>query len=122
VVTYDRTGEFRLEYNVEYRFDLVGYLEGALFADAGNIWYWKEDPIRPGSGIGKDFINEVAVGGGIGLRFNFDFFIFRLDLGLKMRDPSLPEGQRWIFSRRDPQYDDRFGQLLNLNLGIGYPF
>lgn len=122
VVTYDRTGEFRLEYNIEYRFDLVGYLEGALFADAGNIWYWKEDPIRPGSGLSKNAISEIAVGSGVGLRFNFDFFIFRLDLGLKMKDPSLPRGQRWILSDREPAYDTRFGQLLNLNLGIGYPF
>ena len=119
---YDRTGEIRIEGNAEYRFKLIGYLEGALFTDIGNIWNWEEDPARPGSGIQSDFLSELAVGSGIGARLNFDFFIIRFDLGVQMKDPGQVPGQRWIFEPKDPGYDTRFGQKLNLNLGIGYPF
>lgn len=123
LLAYDRIGEIRLEGNVEYRFDLVGYLEGALFLDAGNIWLLNEDPQRPGSGFEfDDFVQEIAIGSGIGLRFNFDFFIIRFDLGVQMRDPALPNDQRWFWKEKDPGYETRFAEKLNLNLGIGYPF
>ena len=120
---FDRIGEARLEANVELRFKMFGYLEGALFTDAGNIWYLQDNPARPGSQLAADrFLSEIAIGTGIGARLNFDFFIVRFDLGLQTKDPSLPQGQRWIFEPHDDPYRTRFGQKLNLNLGIGYPF
>jgi outer membrane protein assembly factor BamA len=129
-VAFDRIGEVRLEGNVEYRFKLISYLEGALFADVGNIWFWKEDPAKPGSGFGPDFLGELAIGTGIGARLNFDFLIVRFDLGLQTKDPSLPKGERWLFQPKDEfeaQALERglivdYKPQFNFNLGIGYPF
>lgn len=120
---YDRVGEVRLEGNAEYRFKLIGYLEGALFADIGNIWLLKEDAAKPGSGFDPVKVpGELAVGTGLGARLNFDFFLVRFDLGLQTKDPGLPPGQRWIFQPQDPALATTLGRKLNFNLGIGYPF
>jgi outer membrane protein assembly factor BamA len=132
LVAYDRIGEIRLEGNAEYRFKLIGFLEGALFADVGNIWNRKPDPARPGAEFEvEDFLSELAVGTGVGARLNFDFFIVRFDLGMQTKDPALPQGERWLFQPKD-QYEaqllDLTGQPIryttqfNFNLGIGYPF
>lgn len=131
LLAFDRIGELKLEGNAEYRFKLVGFLEGAFFADVGNIWNIHEDPRKPGSGFTSDFLSELAVGTGLGARLNFDFFIVRFDLGLQTKDPSLPPGERWLFQPKD-EYEAATSELtgtpvtykpqLNFNLGIGYPF
>ena len=131
LLAFDRIGEIRLEGNAEYRFKLVGFLEGALFADVGNIWNWEEDPRRPGAAISSDLLSELAVGTGVGARLNFDFFIVRFDLGMQTKDPSLPRGERWLFQPKD-RYEASMAELLgtptpyrtqfNFNIGIGYPF
>ena len=131
LAAYDRIGELKLEGNAEYRFKLIGFLEGALFADVGNIWNFREDPQQPGATISSDFLSELAVGTGVGARFNFDFFIVRFDLGLQTKDPSLPPGERWLFQPKD-RYEasvtEATGSVftykpeVNFNLGIGYPF
>ena len=123
VNNFDRIGEFRIEGNAEYRFKVFGYLEGALFTDVGNIWFLQNNPARPNGEWKADrFLSELAVGTGLGARLNFDFFLVRFDLGLQTKDPSLPAGQRWIFEPKDPANETAFGQKLNFNLGIGYPF
>ena len=129
---FDRVGEVRIEGNAEYRFKLVGFLEGALFADVGNIWLLEEDPNKPGSGISNRWLSELAIGTGLGVRFNFDFFIIRFDLGLQTKDPSLPVGERWLFEPKDEYEAIRnepegvepytYKPKVNFNLGIGYPF
>ena len=131
LVAYDRIGEMRLEGNAEYRFKLIGFLEGALFADVGNIWNLRSNDKQPGAVISSEFLSELAVGTGAGARFNFDFFIVRLDVGLQTKDPSLPKGERWLFQPKD-EHEANLSQLLgqpfryrpevNFNLGIGYPF
>lgn len=131
VHAFDRIGEIRLEGNAEYRFHLIGFLEGALFTDVGNVWNIHEDPRKPGSGFSKEFLSELAVGTGFGARFNFDFFIVRLDLGLQTKDPALPRGERWLFEPKT-KYLEQLVELdaevieyrpqVNFNLGIGYPF
>jgi len=129
---YDRIGEIRIEGNAEYRFKLIGYLEGALFADVGNIWIRNKDVDRPGAEFEvKDFISELGVGTGVGARLNFDFFIVRFDLGLQTKDPALPKGERWLFQPKD-KFEAQLLELtgspvdhkaaFNFNLGIGYPF
>ncbi|MBK9538766.1 MAG: BamA/TamA family outer membrane protein [Flavobacteriales bacterium] len=120
LVAFDRIGEIRIEANAEYRFNLIGFVELALFADAANIWLLHEDERRPGSGFGSDFLSELAIGTGLGLRLNFEFFLVRFDLGMKTKDPSYASGSRWLFERGAK--DRTLSQLLNLNLGIGYPF
>ena len=128
---FDRIGEIRLEGNAEYRFKLIGFLEGALFADIGNIWNWEEDPRKPGGNFSRAFLSELAVGTGVGARLNFDFFIVRFDLGMQTKDPSLPRGERWLFQPKDQYEADLLTETgvpvgyktqFNFNLGIGYPF
>lgn len=131
LLAFDRIGEIRLEGNAEYRFDLIGFLEGALFVDAGNIWNIDEDPRKPGSGFNSSFLSELAIGTGFGARLNFDFFLVRFDLGLQTKDPSLPIGERWLFQPKTKYLQELEAQgvtvleykpQLNFNLGIGYPF
>ncbi len=114
----NQSGDMSLEANAEYRFYLFWVLNGAFFLDAGNIWSVSKDDDRAGS---KFYINEfykqLALGTGAGLRFDFTVFIFRLDLGIKLLDPKLPEGSRWIPGNRKFQNSD-----FTLNFGIGYPF
>lgn len=114
----NQTADLKMEANIEYRFNLTGFLEGALFIDAGNIWAINEKDNREGAQFKFDqFYKQFAVGTGTGLRFDFSYFIFRLDLGLKLRDPSRVEPSDWIIGNRWFQRDD-----LNLTFAIGYPF
>jgi outer membrane protein assembly factor BamA len=95
---------------------LYQVFETAVFVDAGNIWLRQEDPLRPMASFALNrFYREIAIGAGIGLRLNFDFFIIRLDAAHPIRDPSFPVGERWAFNRLKTQ-------TINFNFGIGYPF
>ena len=130
LTTFDRIGEIRIEANAEYRFKLIGFLEGAFFADVGNIWNRTPDPRRPGAEFSSDFLSELAVGTGVGARLNFEFFVVRFDLGLQTKDPSMPKGERWLFQPKDTfeavsettGISAVYKPRVNLNLGIGYPF
>ncbi len=114
----NQTADIKLEANIEYRFKLFWLLEGALFVDAGNIWAINKNDERAGALFVLDkFYKDIAVGTGFGTRFDFSFFIFRFDLGIKTRDPSYPDGQKWTFGNRKLGRND-----FVLNLGIGYPF
>ncbi|HQK36472.1 MAG TPA: BamA/TamA family outer membrane protein [Bacteroidales bacterium] len=111
-------GDIKLEANVEYRFKLFWKLEGALFADAGNIWAIRNNDERPGALFKLNrFLSDIAVGTGTGFRFDFSFFIFRIDVGMKTRNPSLPKGERWTFLNHIPEKKD-----FALSIAIGYPF
>ncbi len=113
---FEQTGEIKLNANVEFRFDIFKILQGAAFIDAGNIWLLKDDINRPGGQFQtQKFINEFAIGGGLGARLNFTFFIIRLDAGVPFKNPSLPPGDRLVL--RNPQI-----KTVTFNLGIGYPF
>lgn len=113
---FEKNGDIKINANAEYRFDIFRNLEGALFADAGNIWLVKDDPGRPGGHFkAETFLEQVAIGSGIGIRFDFTFFILRLDWGIKMKDPVRAAGDRWIISSL--KTSDTV-----LNFGIGYPF
>jgi outer membrane protein assembly factor BamA len=118
-VTYsNQTADIKLEGNLEYRFKLFWVLEGALFVDAGNIWAITSDDDREGALFKfNTFYKDIAVGTGFGTRFDFSFFVFRFDLGIKTRDPFYSEGQKWVFGNRTLGPRD-----FVLNLGIGYPF
>jgi outer membrane protein assembly factor BamA len=91
-------------------------MEGAMFMDVGNIWSVKDN--RPGTEFtAGSFIKELAVCSGIGLRYDFTYVILRLDLGIKLHDPALSEGKRWI---SPGDYLQKGNQ--NLVFAIGYPF
>ncbi len=114
----NQSADMKLEGNIEYRFKLVGKLEGALFVDAGNIWAINSNDNREGAVFNlSDFYRQIAVGTGTGFRLDMNYFILRVDLGLKMRDPSANRGDRWIIGNRGLTNDD-----LNLSFAIGYPF
>ncbi len=115
-VRIDQIGDIKLEWNLELRQNLYGIFETAFFIDAGNIWLRKEDPLRPLASFALNrFYREIAMGAGLGLRLNFDFFIIRLDAAHPLRDPSYPAGERWAFDRLK-------AKSINFNFGIGYPF
>ncbi len=120
------TADIKLEANFEYRFKLIWILEGALFVDAGNIWAIKGQDNRLGAVFKWDsFYKQIAVGTGFGVRMDFSFFIFRFDLGVKARDPSIPAelgGPRWVIFNRPNSEDYNFGYFTTFHLAIGYPF
>lgn len=117
----NRTGDIKIEANIEYRFKLFWLLEGALFVDAGNIWSVNPESDRLGAGFSwSSFYKEFAVGPGIGLRMDFSFFVLRTDVGFKFRDPSKPEGERWIIL--DKTYRNFYWCYPVFSLAIGYPF
>ncbi|MBI6118888.1 translocation and assembly module lipoprotein TamL [Salegentibacter maritimus] len=109
---FDQAGNIRLEANLEYRFPLFPYLYGAVFADAGNVWYTGENSTLEGGKFSKDFMNELGIGTGFGLRVDIQSFVIRVDLAAPLHDPSLKEGERWEFDYANPV----------LNFAIGYPF
>ncbi len=116
---YNQTADMKLEANVEYRFKMFWVLEGALFLDMGNIWAITREDDRPGALFKfNKFLDDIAVGTGLGARFDFDFFIFRVDLGIKMRDPGISGESKWILMNRPLD----FNRDLVLQVGIGYPF
>ena len=109
----EQTGELIIETNLEYRFKIMSILEGAFFADAGNIWMVVHDPSRPGADFdASNFLKEIAVGVGPGIRINLTFLIVRFDLGFKTYDPS---DHRFVLFEHTLQRSV-------LNFGIGYPF
>ncbi|MFC2113884.1 BamA/TamA family outer membrane protein [Bacteroidota bacterium] len=114
--SFDRSGEIKIENNYEYRFDIVSLLKGAVFLDMGNIWALRDDPEL----LNEDFkfsrfISEVAIGTGFGFRFDFVYFILRLDMGIPVRDPSLAIDKRWVIQHTTMKD-------IVWNIGIGYPF
>ncbi|MEL6276620.1 MAG: BamA/TamA family outer membrane protein, partial [Bacteroidota bacterium] len=130
-----QTGDLKLEFNFEYRFDLFWSLKGALFLDGGNVWTLDCDPTRLGSQFllrsgtpscatngNETFVNEafyqqIALGSGFGLRLDFAYFILRLDMGLRVRNPFRePTTNRYWVSPSESF------QNINFNLGLGYPF
>ncbi len=116
---YNMTADIKLEFNAEYRFKLFWILEGAIFLDVGNIWTFYEDEDREGTQFKFDsFYRDLAVGTGFGLRFDLNFVVLRADLGMKLRDPQLPDTPRWILKRRKLDFRDDF----TLHISIGYPF
>ncbi len=115
----NQTADIKLEANAEYRFKLFWILEGAVFLDAGNIWTFTEDDARPGAQFNfANLLDDLAVGTGTGFRFDFKFVIGRLDLGLKLRDPSIANGSKWIVANRSYNFKND----LTFVVGIGYPF
>lgn len=115
---YNQMADIKLEANVEYRFKLVWLFEGALFVDAGNIWSIRADA-APQGGLFKwdQFYKQIAVGTGVGLRSDFNYFIFRVDMGVKALDPTRPPGQQFMLGSEALKWDN-----LTFNFAIGYPF
>lgn len=117
-LSYNQIADMKMVFNLEYRFPVVSFLEGALFLDAGNIWAIDSNDDREGALFEWDrFYKEIALGTGIGTRLDFSFFVIRFDFGVPLYDPKFPEEDRWLRTFKDLKFRD-----LTFNFGIGYPF
>ena len=136
----DRYGDMQLECNLEYRYPIAHYssvnVNGAIFADAGNVWNVRNDPNNPEgtfdiNRLGKD----IALGVGTGLRLDFNYFLIRVDMGIKLKDPARLENNGWLdignFTWRNHEFDkyNDEGKLISakrnnyaIQLGLGLPF
>lgn len=119
---FDQSGDIKLEMNAEYRTNIYKFLNIALFADAGNIWLVNENPTLPGGKFSKDFLKELAVGAGVGMRLDFNIMVLRLDLAMPLRVPYYEKGNRWTFNQIDLGNKSWRRENLVLNIAIGYPF
>jgi outer membrane protein insertion porin family len=118
----DQTADIKIEGNLEYRFDIFGDLKGAIFTDFGNIWTIRNDTARAGAVFKYNtFFQQIAIASGVGLRYDFGFFVIRLDLGIPIKNPALPFGQRWITTFK-PFNREWFNKYEVINIAIGYPF
>jgi len=118
---FEQFGEIIFETSVEIRRNLINFLDGALFVDAGNVWVFDQTPERAGANFELNrFYREIAIGTGAGLRIDFSFLILRFDLGFKLYDPAQPRGERWTMDRWNIGRRNNYGPTINI--GIGYPF
>ncbi len=143
----DQLGTMRIETNFEYRFTLTkkffgGALKGATFIDAGNIWN-----IRKGESISYDeptlddltvfklgkFAQQIAIGTGVGLRYDVQYFVFRFDVGLKLKDPQFSGADQWVIGKLlsgGREFKNTYNaahapdtyRFFQYNFGIGMPF
>ena len=111
----DQSGDFKLEGNAELRFPLFGSLAGALFLDAGNVWLIRDDDNRDGGTLkASRLLEDLALGTGVGMRYDLDFLIVRLDLGFALHDPA---------STRSGYFaTGKFSNRFAFHFAIGYPF
>jgi hypothetical protein len=113
----DQSGDIKLEANLEFRFGISKIVKGAVFLETGNIWLINEDVNRPGSQFSfPTFLDQLAVGTGVGLRFDFNFFVLRTDLGFPLRTPCLQEDKNWLPGNQSVLSNRLF------YFAIGYPF
>lgn len=113
---FDQTGNFIFLANSELRFPILGPLEGAAFIDAGNVWTLKNEPSRPGGQLkASTFLRDIALGTGVGLRFNISMLVIRGDLGIGIHAP-------YHTSKRGYYNMESFRKSLAFHLAIGYPF
>ena len=116
----NQTGDFKLEANLEYRYNLFWKIDGATFLDAGNVWTWRnsgEAQENPGWFDPEHFAESIAANWGLGLRLDLNFILIRFDLGMIVHDPSRADGDRWCGPDR---WLSRNGYALHF--GVGYPF
>ncbi|WP_316842343.1 BamA/TamA family outer membrane protein [Pedobacter gandavensis] len=136
----DQLGDMHLEANLEYRFKLVnkffgGKLKGAVFVDMGNVWNISKTSDTSSVGVFKlkNLGKQIAIGTGMGFRYDVQYFVFRFDVGLKLKDPQFTGSEQWVINKFlsggkafRAEYDamntpDRY-RFVQYNFGIGMPF
>ena len=115
-------GDYKLLMNTELRIPLSPKISGAVFADMGNIWTKDTLIFGPLGKFTKNWPKELAVATGVGLRFDAIVLLIRADLGIPLRKPFLPEGQRWVFNQIEFGSGPWRRENLILNIAFGYPF
>ena len=118
----DQAGDIKFEVNTELRPRISGPLYGAIFLDAGNVWLKSPDAVtgKPGAQFGKDFIKQLGIGSGIGLRFDIVLFVIRLDVAFPLHKPW--EDNPWVMNQVRFTEQKWRQQNIVYNLAIGYPF
>ncbi len=120
---YYSSGDIKFEMNAEYRFPIFWYFEGALFTDLGNLWLLPNSQITKKEGeISTQFYKQIAIASGLGIRLNVNYFLLRLDYGIKLRNPYLNEkGNYGIYTKQkwDPE---RIYNNSSFQLALNYPF
>ena len=112
----DQAGDFKLEANIEYRFNLVSNLHGALFIDAGNVWMLKKEDSHPlGELSSGNLLKSIALGTGFGFRYDLEFLVLRLDLGIGIHAP-YDTGKKSYYNM------PKFWDSLGFHFAVGYPF
>ncbi|HYC85880.1 MAG TPA: BamA/TamA family outer membrane protein [Chryseosolibacter sp.] len=132
---FEKPGEILLEASIEVRRKLFGFIDGAVFVDAGNVWAVRQaKQEEEGNSQFKvdSFYKELGVGTGFGLRFDFTFLILRFDVGIKAYDPARDPGDRFVLDKMKflgpfarEIGEDEFADIREpviYNVGIGYPF
>ena len=111
-----QVGDLRLEANLEFRFPIWWIFNGALFVDAGNVWYLRDtEDSNPEEVFHLDsFYKQLGLNTGLGLRIDVTFVVLRIDVGMQLHNPGRPVGERWIH--------DLKWKNMALNFGVGYPF
>lgn len=122
----DGGGDVKLEFNTELRPVFNKFLQSAVFLDVGNVWTARDTTLYPDVGSGakfsKNWWKELAVGTGLGLRVDVQYFVIRLDVAFPLRKPWLPDGQRWVFDQINFRDSAWRKENLILNIAVGYPF
>ena len=115
-------GDYKLEAQTELRFPIIGTLNGAFFADAGNIWSKNSLIFGEDARLTRQFAKDIAVDAGFGVRLDISVILLRLDIGVPLRKPWLPRGSEWVL--RDISFGNSSWRKNNIvfNIGIGYPF
>lgn len=114
----NQTGDMKLEANIEYRFDMFWKVAGAVFVDAGNVWTLNTDgssEMRESMFRWKELGESIAANWGVGVRLNLGFLLLRVDMGMKIHDPS--RMQKWVSPGKWLKRDN-----YALHFGVGYPF
>ena len=114
----NQTGDMKLEANIEYRFDVVWKLDGAVFLDAGNVWTLKHKDTPendPAIFRWNNLAESIAANWGVGVRLNFGFLLLRVDMGMKIHDPARVD--KWVNPGQWLKRDN-----FALHFGVGYPF
>jgi len=135
----DQLGEMHIETNFEYRYKLLNNffgakLKGAVFLDAGNVWNISKGNPQPETYFDfKKVLNQIGIGTGIGLRYDVEYFVFRFDVGLKLKDPQFNGSDQWVIGKyingatefkRDYKitHSPEEYRFVQYNFGIGLPF
>jgi outer membrane protein insertion porin family len=120
---FDQSGDIQLEMNLEYRFPISSIFKGAWFVDAGNIWLLRDNPNLPNGQFTSDFYQQIAIGGGFGLRFDLNVLVIRFDFATPIRKHAADVDQQlWPIQEFRPWQRSWYRDGLIVNFALGYPF
>ncbi len=118
----DMTGDIKLEMNSEFRTNIASIFNAAAFVDAGNIWLLNDNPLQAGAKFTSNFLKQLAIDAGVGIRIDLTILLLRLDVAIPLRKPWLPDGQQNVINQISFGNSDWRSQNLIFNLAIGMPF